>query len=161
MFSVLLVALALLFFTGVFQWLPNAILASIIMVSVIGLLMFPLPSTCGKNAAMNFGYWRLPSWGLFLGIAQGILLGTLAALLLLVYKTSMPHFAILGNIAGTDYYKNIARFKKDIVERADVLILRFDAQLYFGNSGYFKRAIRAEMTKKGPALKPLYSMPRP
>jgi SulP family sulfate permease len=55
----------------------------------------------------------------------------------MIYRTSKPHIAILGNLKGSDYYKNIDRFEADVIEREDLLIVRFDAQLYFGNKDYF------------------------
>ena len=85
---------------------------------------------------------------LFVGITEGILFGTLLALLLMVYRTSKPHVAILGRIKGTSYFRNISRFKEDIEPNADVLILRFDAQLYFGNKDYFKSELLAAIAQQ-------------
>ncbi|MEJ2162707.1 MAG: hypothetical protein P8X60_05140 [Robiginitalea sp.] len=45
-----------------------------------------------------------------LGITEGILLGVLFSLLLLVYRISNPHIAILGKIRGTNYFRNVDRF---------------------------------------------------
>ena len=90
---------------------------------------------------------------LFVGIPQGILLGVLFSLLLMVYRTSNPHFAVLGNIKDSDYYKNIKRFGDEVVERDDLLIVRFDAQLYFANAGYFKKQLFKEIQRKGESLK--------
>ena len=75
------------------------------------------------------------------------------SLLLMVYRTSKPHFAILGKIKGSDYYKNVERFGDEIEKRDDLLILRFDSQLYFGNKSYFKTHLMKEVNAKGDALK--------
>lgn len=90
---------------------------------------------------------------LFIGLIEGILLGVLLSLLLLVYRISKPHIAILGRIKGTNYFKNINRFSEDVEVYNDILILRFDAQLYFGNKDYFKKQLYQEIEKKGPELK--------
>jgi SulP family sulfate permease len=71
----------------------------------------------------------------------------------MVYRTSKPHFAILGKIKGSDYYKNVERFGDEIEKRDDLLILRFDSQLYFGNKSYFKTHLMKEVNAKGDALK--------
>ena len=151
--SVLLVVLTLLFLTPVFYYLPKAILASIIMVSVFGLINVVYPSGLWKHSKGEFVVLLATFMAtLFIGIPQGILIGVLFSLLLMVYKTSNPHFALLGNIRNSDYYKNVKRFGDEVVLRDDLLIIRFDAQLYFGNSDYFKNELMKEIAKKGSAL---------
>jgi SulP family sulfate permease len=88
-----------------------------------------------------------------MGITQGILIGVLCSLLLMVYRTSKPHFVEIGNIGNSDYYKNVIRFADEVVVRDDLLIVRFDSQLYFGNSGYFKKQLLKHMKAKGSNLK--------
>ena len=152
-FSVLLVLLTLLFLTPVFQYLPNAVLASIIMVSVFGLINVGYAKSLWATGKDEFWILILTFLvTLFVGIAQGILIGTLASLLLLVYRTSKPHFAVLGNIRNTQYYKNVQRFGEEVLLRDDLLIVRFDAQLYFGNATYFKKELMRHVALKGDAL---------
>lgn len=153
-FSVLLVIITLLFLTPLFYFLPNAALASIIMVSVFGLIDIPYPQNLWKHRKDEF--WVLVITflvTLFVGIKEGILVGVLVSLLVMVYRTSKPHFAVLGNIRGTDYYRNIYRFEKEVIVRDDILIVRFDAQLYFGNTNFFKSQLFKQIKAKGPDLK--------
>ena len=152
--SVLLVMLTLLFFTPLFYYLPNAVLAAIIMVSVFGLIDLKYPNYLWKHNKDEF-FLLLVTFlmTLFLGIKEGILFGMLFSLLLMVYRTSKPHFAILGKIKGSDYYRNIKRFEEDIEIREDLLVVRFDSQLYFGNINYFKKQMRQFINLKGPQLK--------
>lgn len=89
---------------------------------------------------------------LFIGITQGIVSGVLLSLLVMVYRTSKPHFAVLGNIEGSDYYKNVNRFGNELKLREDLLIVRFDAQLYFGNSSFFKNQLFKNINAKGAGL---------
>ncbi|RZS93295.1 SulP family inorganic anion transporter [Aquimarina brevivitae] len=151
--SVLIVGLTLLFLTPIFYYLPKSILAAIIMVAVFGLIDISYPITLYKNSKDEF-YLLLLTFGLTLliGIKEGILIGVLASLLLLVYRTSKPHIAILGNIKGTDYFKNINRFGDEVIIDEKVLILRFDAQLYFGNKDYFKKELYKEIQRKNAKL---------
>lgn len=154
LFSVLLVVLTLLFLTPLFYNLPNAILASIIMVSVFGLIDFSYPRKLWQNNRDEFVVLLTTFLiTLFIGIPQGVLVGVLLSLLLMVYRTSNPHFAVLGNIKDSDYYKNVNRFGDEIVGRDDLLIVRFDAQLYFGNAGYFRKQLFQEIQLKGKTLK--------
>ncbi len=152
-FAVILVVLTLLFLTPLFYYLPNAILASIIMVSVFGLIDLSYAKNLWNNRKDEFiGLVVTFLTTLFAGIPQGILVGVLFSLLLMVYRTSKPHFAVLGNIKGTEYYKNIQRFGDEVVERNDLLIVRFDAQLYFGNASFFKRELFKHIDAKGSTL---------
>lgn len=153
-FAVILVVLTLLFLTPLLYYLPNAVLASIIMVSVFGLIDFAYAKDLWDHRKDEFVVLMATfAITLFAGIPQGILVGVLFSLLLMVYRSSKPHFAVLGNIQGSDYYKNVKRFDTDIVVRDDLLIVRFDAQLYFGNTNFFKRRLFKEIDAKGDALK--------
>ncbi len=152
--SVVLVVLTLLFFTPLFYYLPNAILASIIMVSVFSLIDIRYPKSLfqhRKDELLVLLATFLAT--LFIGIKEGILIGVLFSLLLMVYRTSNPHFAILGNIKNSDYYKNVKRFGDEAILREDLLTVRFDAQLYFGNANYFKKQLLQAVEDKGEGLK--------
>ena len=88
-----------------------------------------------------------------MGIKEGILLGVLISLLLLVYRTSRPHIAVLGRIRNTNYFKNVSRFPEDTETFKEFLIVRFDAQLYFGNREYFKKELLNQLARKGTEVK--------
>lgn len=152
--SALVVGATLLFLTPLFYYLPNAILAAVIMVAVFGLIDLKYPRELWKNRKDEF-FLLLATFSLTLGlgIVEGILLGVLFSLLLLVYRISNPHIAVLGRIRGTDYFKNINRFSEDIEEFPEFLILRFDGQLFFGNKDYFRKELQKHARQKGPGLK--------
>lgn len=149
-----MVVLTLLFLTPVFYFLPMAVLASIIMVSVYQLIDISYPRMLWKHNKDEF-FLLLFTFliTLFVGILEGILLGMLLSLLLMVYRSSKPHFAVLGKIKNTEYFKNVDRFGEDIEIRKDLLVVRFDSQLYFGNKGYFKRELFKYIDAKGPDLR--------
>ncbi|MDX1362593.1 MAG: sulfate permease [Arenibacter latericius] len=152
--SVMMVILTLLFLTPLFYNLPKAALASIIMVSVFRLIDLSYPKYLWKQHKDEFLVLGLTFLiTLSIGIVQGILIGVLLSLLLLVYRTSKPHFVVLGKIKGSDYYKNVNRFGNEVEVRDDLLIVRFDSQLYFGNTAYFKSQLFKFINAKGPKLK--------
>ncbi len=152
--SMLLVGLTLLFFTPLFHNLPIAVLASIIMVSVAGLVEIRYPAFLWVHQRDEFYVLVFTFlFTLFVGIKEGILLGVLLSLILMLYRTSKPHFAVLGKIKNTEYYKNVERFGSDVEVREDLLIVRFDSQLYFGNKNYFKKQLFKFMEEKGSALR--------
>ena len=124
------------------------------MVSVLSLIDYSYPKKLWKNRKDEFVVLIITFLTtLFVGISEGMLSGVLSSLLLMVYRTSKPHFAVLGNIKNSEYYKNVNRFKDEVIVRDDILIIRFDAQLYFGNSSYFKRELFNCIEGKGTVLK--------
>jgi SulP family sulfate permease len=147
-----IIALTLLFLTPVFFYLPKPILASVIMVSVFGLIDFKYPLNLLKSRPDEFLSLIITFLAtLFIGIIAGIIIGILFSLLLLVYRTAKPHIAELGRVGTSDYFKNVERFE-DAKERNDLLILRFDSQLYFGNTEYFKSELTKRVERKGSEL---------
>ena len=147
--SAIVVGLTLLFLTPLFYFLPNVILASIIMVAVFKLIDFQTPKKLWKSSKSEF-YILLFTFciTLFIGIKEGIILGVLTSLLLLVYRSTQPHVAVLGKIKGTNYFKDIDRFTYDIETFENLLLLRFDEQIYFGNSQFFKEQLLERVYQK-------------
>jgi SulP family sulfate permease len=150
--SAALVMLTLLFLTPLFYYLPQAILASIIMVAVSGLIDFKygkhLWNTDRREFVMLISTFVAT---LVFGIVNGILIGVLLSLGLVIFRVSKPHFAKLGRIKDTNYYRNVLRFN-EAEEFEDLLIVRFDAQLFFANCEFFKDSVLAWAEKK-PNLK--------
>ncbi len=152
--STSIIAGVLLFLTPLFYNLPAVVLGAIIIVSVVGLIDIKYPSLLWKNRKDEFLLLVATFlMTLFIGLMEGILFGVLLSLMLLVYRISKPHMAVLGRIKDTTYFKNIDRFSGDVEVEADKLVLRFDAQLYFGNKDYFKKQLYKQIEKKGPVLK--------
>lgn len=140
--SATVIACTLLFLTPLFYYLPNAILASIIMVAVTGLIDLNYPVELFRHRKDEFVLLLFTFvLTLTLSIVDGILMGILASLLLLVYRTSQPHIAVLGRIKGTEYFRNVERFGEDAETHYGILAFRFDSQIYFGNKDYFKKEV--------------------
>ena len=151
--SALVVALTLLFLTPVFYYLPKAVLAAIIMVAVFGLLDFNVPKQLLKYAKRDLVILNITLLATAtIGIKEGILTGVILSLGMLIYKSTKPHIAILGKVPRTHFYRNRKRFK-DIEIDDEILIVRFDAQLHFANTTYFKDKLQEFAAYKGDKLK--------
>ena len=151
--SALLVVLTLLFLTPLFYYLPKAVLASVIMVAVFGLVDYKEAKHLWKANKQDF--WMLAVTfvaTLAFGIEQGIGLGVILSLAMILFRTTRPHIAELGNIPNTHFYRNIERFDQ-VENRPDLLIVRCDAQLYFANSGYFRDTVEEMADHKGDQVK--------
>jgi len=152
-FSAILVILTLLLLTPLFYYLPQAVLASVIMVAVMNLISFSEFKRLWRISRKDFWMMLITFVvTLFVGVVEGILTGILLSLGLLIHKSSMPHVAALGKIPNTPYYRNLKRFK-NLEERPDLLILRFDSELYFANASFFSDFIQKNCQEKGNSIK--------
>ncbi len=137
------VALTLIFLTPLFYYLPEAILASIILVAVRSLFDLPEAIHLWKTHRQDFALMLITFlFTLTLGIGEGVLTGVVLSLLMTIYRTATPHVAVLGKIPNTYHYRNTTRFP-EAIEHEAILILRFDAPLFFGNASYFKDTIKS------------------
>ena len=145
-----LIILTLLFLTPFFYNLPKAILASVIMVAVFGLIDYKEAIHLFKSNKTDF--WMLMVTFLAtlgLGIELGIGLGVILSLAMVLYKTTRPHTARLAKVPNTHFYRNINRFS-NLEINDELLIYRFDAQLFFANTDFFKEKLyEFEKLKKG------------
>lgn len=139
--TVTLIIISLLFFTKFFFYIPKSVLAAIIVLSVVGLFNFKGARLLLKLRRREFLIMLITFLStLFLGIEIGILIGVLLSFIFMIYYSSRPHVAELVNIPGTEYYRNHERFP-EASRDVKYLILRFDNQLFFGNTAYFKETV--------------------
>lgn len=152
-FSAMLMILTLLFLTSFFYYLPTAILAAVILVAVAGLINVKLPFQLWKTNRNDFSMLIATFLAtLFLGIEEGIIVGVVLSLLVIIYRSTKPHYAVLGRVPGTQLYRNVKRF--DNLETAeDTLIIRFDADLYYANLSFFRQILEKEVANRKEDLK--------
>jgi SulP family sulfate permease len=151
--SVVMVLLTLLFLTPLFYHLPKTVLAAIIIVAVFGLVNAKEAIFLWK--ANNLDFWLLVVTffsTLLFGIEYGIMIGVGLSLIILIFRTSRPYVAELGKVPDSDFYRNRERFNEVILDD-EVLVFRFDAQLFYANSSYFIETLELMVEEKGPRLK--------
>lgn len=148
--SATVVILTLLFLTPYFYYLPNAILASIIIVAVFGLIDFKEAKHLWKTDRKDFAMFMITAIAtLTLGVEQGIIVGVGVSIVGLLIRVSYPHIAELGLDEKSRKYLNVERFEH-INPDDEVLIVRLDAQLFFANTRYFQdRLKRLEEKREG------------
>jgi len=147
-FTAFLILMTLLFLTPLLYYLPKAVLAAIILVSVLNLIKVKEAITYAKVKIDDFVIMMITFLvSLIVNIETGILTGVLISFVLLQYRSATPHVAELVKIEGTEYYRNIDRFAKG-VQKEQYAIIRFDDQLYFGNATYFKESVYSILNKR-------------
>jgi SulP family sulfate permease len=131
------IALATVLLADYLAWLPNATLAATIIVAVLSLVDFSILKTTWQYSWSDFVAVALTmSATLLLGVETGVSCGVGASLLLHLYKTSRPHVAEVGEVPGTEHFRNVLRY--DVKTHPAILSLRVDESLYFANASYIE-----------------------
>ena len=134
------IAITALFFTSLFHNLPHAVLAATIIVAVLSLVDFGSLKRTWRFSKQDFIAQAATMFGvLFMGVEIGIMLGVSLSLLLFLWRTSRPHIAVVGQLPGSEHFRNIERFA--VVQSAFVVSLRVDESLYFPNARYLEERI--------------------
>jgi SulP family sulfate permease len=71
---------------------------------------------------------------LLVGVEAGIVVGVALSLLLFLWRTSTPHVAIVGQVPGTEHFRNIQRHQ--VLTSPELLSIRVDESLYFANARF-------------------------
>ena len=138
------IAMALMFLTPLLYFIPKAILGSIIMLSVTSLVDLQHARHLWKVKKEDLVLLLLTFMAtLIRGVEEGIFIGISASILWFVVKTTRPHYAILGRLPDSTDYRNVKRHQ--VETEKGILILRFDAQFYFGNVSFLKETIKQHL----------------
>ena len=131
------IGLAAMLLTPVLFFLPKAALAAAIIVAVSSLFDFGVIGRAWRYSRSDFiAITTTILVTLMLGVELGVLAGVLSSILLHLYKTSRPHIAVLGAVAGTEHFRNIDRH--NVITHANIVSIRVDESLYFANTSYLE-----------------------
>ena len=147
-FAALTVAATLLFLTPLFYYLPNAALAAVIVAAVYKLLdvrearrIFQVGGADAVALVLTFGATLL------VGVVEGIIIGTLFALLAFVRRTAYPDVTELGYAEEEDAFLGLRSFPKARTYPG-TLVLRFDAPLYYANVPFLEEWLMQEVSDR-------------
>ena len=137
----LIILLVLLFFTGLFYNLPEAILAAIVLFVIRALIDIPHLRTIYKFSKIEFTIAVVTLLSvLIFGALQGIVIGVVLSVVGLLKNMYNPHIAILGRVPGTDQFLDIKRRpESEIISHT--LIVRVDGSQIFLNTECIKNTI--------------------
>lgn len=137
-----IIGLTLILLTPLFYYLPKAVLAAIVLLAVKSLFEIKEIVHLWKTHRQDFVMMLITFIGtLLLGIGEGVVLGIIISVIAVLYRSSKPHIAVLGQLPDSTTYRNIERFPQ-ASQIKNILIIRFDNQLYFANVLYFKEQIK-------------------
>ncbi|MER2623364.1 MAG: sulfate permease [Accumulibacter sp.] len=114
--------------------LPLPALAATIILPVLGMIDLTTLRDAWRYDRSDAGALLATSAGVvLLGVEEGVILGVVLSLATLIWRSSRPHIAVIGRIPGSEHFRNVERHQVDTLP--EVLMLRIDADLYFGNVG--------------------------
>lgn len=141
------IALATLTLTGFLAYLPNATLAATIIVAISGLVDFSVLKSTWKYSKSDFmAVFTTIVITLLAGVEMGVLSGVLISIGLHLYKTSRPHIVEVGQIPGTEHFRNVERHS--VITHPGILTLRVDESLYFPNATFLEDQIMERISER-------------
>jgi SulP family sulfate permease len=138
----------LIFLTPLFRNMPQPALAAIVIAAMLHLskpsyllhLMARSRWSLANNVIVITGE-------LTLGVLQGIALGVVLSLLTLIYLTSHPKGAELGQLPGTEAYRDVRRHP-EAATFPGLLIWRIGGDLFFASIGHISAALKAALATR-------------
>ncbi|MDZ7909493.1 MAG: sulfate permease [Gemmobacter sp.] len=136
-FTAIGMALATLLLTPLLYHLPKATLAATIIVAVLSLVDLGALRRTWHYSRSDFAAMLatiLVTLGV--GVEAGISAGVILSIGLHLWRSSRPHVAIVGQVPGTEHFRNVTRH--EVITAPDVLSIRIDESLYFPNARFLE-----------------------
>ncbi len=140
-FTAIGLAIAALALTPLIFFLPKATLAATIIVAVLSLVDFSILKRSWSYSKADFAAVLATILiTLGMGVEAGVSAGVGLSILLHLYKSSKPHIAEVGQVPGTEHFRNILRHK--VLTHPEIVTLRVDESLYFANARFLEEKIQ-------------------
>ncbi|WP_425418014.1 SulP family inorganic anion transporter [Oricola indica] len=150
-FTALGLLMASLFLTPLLYYLPQATLAATIIVAVLSLVDFSILKKTWAYSRADFAAVSATILAtLLIGVEIGVTAGVALSILIHLYRSSKPHMAVVGQVPGTEHYRNVLRH--EVITDDRILTVRVDESLYFANARYLEDRIY-DMVAQRPKLK--------
>jgi SulP family sulfate permease len=138
----------LILLTPLFRNMPEPALAAIVIAAMLHLSKPKYLRDLFVRSRFSFANVLLVIGGeLTLGVLQGISLGVVLSLLTLIYRTSHPKGAVLGQLPDTEAYRNVERHPEAITFPG-LLIWRIGGDLFFASVGNVSEALEAVLANR-------------
>lgn len=139
--SAIIIAIVVLLFAGLFSKLPEPILAAVVIVAIKGLFKW--------KQLVNLFELRTPEFWtalgamvgvLSLGILDGVMIGALLSLFLVIARTSQSHISVLGRVPGQPQFSSIQENPENITIPG-ILLIRADSGIFYANADSYRKQI--------------------
>ena len=150
-YTALFVAFSVSFLTPLFFYIPNAVLAAIIIVAVVPLVDLKAPfKLWAYSRADCLALVATFVAALASGIESGILVGVVTTVVLMMWKMSRPHVAEVGRVGTTEHFRNVNRY--EVQTTPGVFAFRVDESLNFANAPFLDAYIMEQIADR-PAIR--------
>jgi MFS superfamily sulfate permease-like transporter len=144
--------LTLVLLTPLFRSMPHPALAAIVIAAMLHLSKPGYLRRLVAFSRVEFAVAAIVIAGeLTLGVLQGIALGVVLALLMLIYRTTHPQGAVLGQLPGTEAYRDVRRHP-DALTFPGLLIWRAGGDLFFASVGHVRAELRDALATSSPPV---------
>lgn len=157
--SVLAVAVMVMVLVFFSQWLtplPYAVLGANIMVAIVSLIDLETLKSALKSDPLDATAFVVTLVSvLVFGLNIGLIAGLFVSFGGLIWQSSHPHIAIVGQIGNSGHFRNIARYQ--VTQHPNLLIIRIDESLFYGNASavqtFIEKALQDHATQQPLILK--------
>ncbi len=145
-----LVAVLLLFLTGLLADLPQTALAAVVIVAAFSLMDIEELRRYRQMRKSALAISLVATTGVILfGVLEGIIVAVVLAILLFFRRNWWPHGVVLGTVEGIDGWHGIDKYP-DAEQIPGVVVYRWEAPLFFANAGEFRQQIRHLVRDQSP-----------
>jgi SulP family sulfate permease len=145
--------LTLVFLTPLFRGMPHPALAAIVIAAMLHLSKPEYLLGLFARSRWEFALAAIViAAELTLGVPHGIVLGVALSLLMLIYLTSHPQGAVLGQLPGEEAYRDV-RNHPEAITFPGLLIWRIGGELFFASVGHLDEGLKAAMAVNRPPTK--------
>ena len=145
--------LTLVLLTPLFRGMPHPTLAAIVIAAMLHLSKPGYMRDLLARTRLEFALAAIVIAGeLTLGVPHGIALGVALSLLMLIYRTSHPEGAVLGQLPGTEAYRDVRRHP-EARTFPGLLIWRVGGDLFFASIGHLVAGLNAALAAARPPAK--------
>jgi SulP family sulfate permease len=152
------VGLVLLYFTGLFRSLPDAVLAAIVLIAVTGLIDLKELRYLWHASRIDFAAAGVALVGvLLMGVLDGVIIAVLASVAMILLRTARPHVAFLGRVPGTDRFSDATRHPENEAVPG-VLAFRVEGSLVYFNVDHVLQAVLQRLTVEPEVRRVVYDL---
>lgn len=144
------VVLLLLFRPSLLADLPQSALAAVVIAAAFSLVNVSMLRTYLHVRKTSLLLSLVATLGVVLvGVLEGIVLAVVLSVLLFFRRSWWPHGEVLGYVPQLDGWHSTERYP-EAEPLPDVVVYRWEAPLFFANSGIFRQQVRGLVRRRKP-----------
>ena len=150
----LLILAFILLAPGLTEFLPSATLAAVVIGAAVSLIDVRGFRALWRMDKLDAGLSLAAFLGvLVVGVLEGIVVTIMLSLLAVINRSWRPYRAELGRVPGLRGYHDLSRYPDDGERLEGIVIVRFDAPLFFANGASFDDWVRSRVKAAGSGVR--------